>query len=202
MFLFGMQQPIASVFLKCGLIQGLWQAGLPEYDCTNFDIVIGTAAFEDREDLVMQHVSFRGSVVVPFGQSMDAHLFCSQFPVSSSSTSSSSGRKRKRTADDIVEKIRSKLPWLSEAEIRDYLQESRRAKVSKNDDDEDDDDEDRDAEDMTEIPADDLAEAAAVALADVRDRVEVEPDEYDGHAGFYPKVLGGLLDSSTFPCAL
>ena len=75
-----MQNPLATVFLKCYLSEGPWESGLPEYTGDDLEFVIGTQVFEEREDLFMQHVSLRGSVVAPYSQRFDAHVFCSQFP--------------------------------------------------------------------------------------------------------------------------
>ena len=58
-----MQNPLATVFLKGYLSEGPWESGMPEYTGDDLEFVIGTQVFREREDLVMQHVSFQGSVV-------------------------------------------------------------------------------------------------------------------------------------------
>ena len=184
-FLLAMQNPLATVFLKCYLNEGPWESGLPDYTGDDLEFVNGTQLFEEQEDVFMQHVSFRGSVVAPYGQRFDAHVFCSQFPPAPPSSSSASG-SRLRETDAIVEQIMTKLPWLTEADVREYLQSSRRPSATPIADRADDG-----PSGEAVAPPLDLAEDAAIDLAGIRDRVEAEDEGDDAHAHFYPKVLGG-----------
>ena len=101
-------------------------------------------------------------------------------------SSSSASGSRQRVADDIVAQIMTKLPWLSEADVREYLQESRRPSDTPRADRADDG-----PIGEALAPALVLAEDAAIDLAGIRDRVEAADEEEDAHAHFYPKVLGG-----------
>ena len=123
--LFAMQNPLATVFLKRYLNEGPWESGLPDYTGDDLELAMGTQLFEEQEDVFMQQVSFRSSVVAPYGQRFDARVFCSQFPPAPPSSSSASG-SRQRETDAIVEQIMTKLPWLTEADVREYLQSTRR----------------------------------------------------------------------------
>ena len=80
----------------------------------------------------------------------------------------------------------TKLPWLTEADVREYLQSTRRPSATPIADRADDG-----PSGEAVAPPLDLAEDAAIDPAGIRDRVEAEDEGDDAHAHFYPKVLGG-----------
>ena len=184
-FLFAMQQPLATVFLKCTLTEEPWPAALPVYSGMALEFVVGTETFEHEENLFVQSVAFSGLLATPFGAREDAHMFCSRFPEPSPSSGSGSSSARAKAPDAVIDQIRCKLPWLCEAEIRAYLKESSTPAARATGESGHGGDA---AAPLVPLPP--MAEDAAQALLDARARIEVDGDEPD-YADFYPKVLGG-----------
>ena len=118
----------------------------------------------------MQHVSLRGSVVAPYGQRCDAHVFCSQLPPALPNSSSASGSKPRET-NAIAAQIMTKLPWLTEADVREWLQSSRRPSATPIADRADDG-----PSGEALAPPLHLTEDVAIDLAGIRDRVEAEDE--------------------------
>ena len=101
-FLFAMQNPQATVFLKCYFEGSFSYCDLPEYHARDLEFVIGTQELEEQESLVMQHVSWSGLVATPFGERIDAHSFLCNFS-ETPSTTSGGGAKRQRVTHDLFD---------------------------------------------------------------------------------------------------
>ena len=160
----------------------MWEGGLAEYRYTKWQWIFGTAEFEYRLDLKLQHCSFRGDgVAVLYGVPMDAHIFCARFYVPPQQREPNHAARTKKT---LVQKVREKLPWLLESEIERHLEET------EGDEEEEDPTppDDGELEERAEHVVEDLAEARA--RADDPDE-ELDTTDFYTKAGFHQWNRGG-----------
>lgn len=119
-FVLAPQNPLATVFLKCYL-GDVFEYGGQACQAHKLGFVSGTGAFDEREELFVQHVLFRGLVVETCCDLLGAHVVISQLWLATRTSRRSSSKRHRVT----TEGIHGKLPWPTEADIKDFLKAHR-----------------------------------------------------------------------------
>ena len=181
-----MQNPDYTRWMRCRKTEELFAGHFPMYRFADkWEYEVGTDFMENAEELWMQNVSAVGLDFVPYGEVLDAHIFFAQLhriPKMEATKEEKKVQKR----NDLVSRIREKLPFLSVREIEDGLNELE----EENKEEESEEEEEEPVEAEVVANAHVMTEEHATEFDDAKGRVRyaISDVPFDD---FYPRVMGG-----------